>query len=90
MRNGFVSDDHALILRDPLIRSWQLIGEGFAHFLFPDAANSDFYRPLQRFSYTLDYAGFFISPQGYHLVSLLWHAAAAVALFFFAEEFLAR
>ncbi len=90
LQNDFVWDDHALILRDPLIRSWQLIGEGFTHFLFTDAAASDFYRPLQRLSYTFDYAAFFVSPMGYHLVSLLWHAGAAVALFFFAEEFLAR
>ena len=89
LRNGFVWDDQALILRDPLIRSWQLIDEGFAHFLFTDAAASDFYRPLQRATYKLDYAAFFLSPMGYHLVSLLWHAAAAVALFYFAEEFLA-
>jgi tetratricopeptide (TPR) repeat protein len=87
--NGFVWDDQALIGRDPLIRSWQLIGEGFAHFLFTDATASDFYRPLQRLSYALDYAAFFLSPMGYHLVSLLWHAVAAVALFYFAEEFLA-
>ena len=89
LRNGFVWDDQALILRDPLIRSWQLIPEGFTHFLFTDASASDFYRPLQRVTYTLDYAVFFLSPMGYHLVSLLWHAAAAVALFYFAEEFLA-
>ena len=89
LRNGFVWDDQALILRDPLIRSWRLIGEGFQHFLFTDAAASDFYRPLQRLSYTFDYAAFFLAPAGYHLVSILWHAAAAVALFFFAEEFLA-
>ncbi|CAN5352128.1 tetratricopeptide repeat protein [soil metagenome] len=90
LRNGFVWDDQALVLRDPLIRSWQLIGEGFSHFLFTDAAASDFYRPLQRLSYTLDYAAFFISPLGYHLVSILWHAAAAVALFYFAEELVGR
>src|SRR6266446_2328081 len=89
LRDGFVWDDQALILRDPLIRSWRLIGEGFAHFLFTDAAASDFYRPLQRLSYTFDYATFFLAPAGYHLVSILWHAAAAIALFFFAEEFLA-
>ena len=89
LRNGFVWDDQALILRDPLIRSWQLIWEGFQHFLFTDATASDFYRPLQRLSYTLDYAAFFISPFGYHLVSVLWHAAAAIALFYFAKEFLA-
>ena len=88
LRNGFVWDDQALVLRDPLIRSWRLIWEGFQHFLFTDAAASDFYRPLQRLSYTLDYAAFFVSPIGYHLVSILWHAAAAIALFYFAEEFL--
>ena len=89
LRNGFVWDDEALILRDPLIRSWRLIGEGFRHFLFTDATASDFYRPLQRLSYTFDYAAFFLAPAGYHLVSILWHAAAAVALFLFADKFLA-
>jgi tetratricopeptide (TPR) repeat protein len=89
LKNGFVWDDEALILRDPLIRSWRLIGEGFQHFLFTDAAASDFFRPLQRLSYTLDYAGFFVSPLGYHLVNILWHAAAAIALFLFADELLA-
>ena len=43
--NGFVWDDTALVLRDPLIRSWRLIPEGFNHFLFVDATASDFYRP---------------------------------------------
>lgn len=90
LRDGFVWDDEALVLRDPLIRSWRLIWEGFQHFLFIDATASDFYRPLQRLSYTLDYAAFFLSPFGYHLVSILWHVAAAIAFFFFAEEFFAR
>ena len=88
MRNGFVWDDTALILRDPLIRSWRLIPEGFNHFLFVDATPSDFYRPIQRFTYTIDYAAFAFSPQPYHLTSVLWHGLAAVALFFFTEEFL--
>ena len=77
LRNQFVWDDQALILRDPLIRSWRLIGEGFTHFLFTDAGGSNFYRPLQRLSYTLDYAVCFNSPFGSHLASSLWHAAAA-------------
>ena len=88
VRNGFVWDDTALILRDPLIRSWQLIPEGFNHFLFLDATASDFYRPIQRLSYTIDYAAFAFRPGPYHIISLLWHSLAAVALFFFAEELL--
>ena len=88
VRDGFVWDDTALILRDPLIRSWRLIPEGFNHFLFVDATAADFYRPLQRLSYTLDYAAFAFRPGGYHLVSIFWHAAAAAALLLFAEELL--
>ena len=88
LRNGFVWDDTALILRDPLIRSWRLIPEGFNHYLFVDATPSDFYRPIQRLSYTIDYAAFAFQPGPYHFASILWHALAAIALLFFAEEFL--
>ena len=87
LRNGFVWDDTALVLRDPLIRSWRLIPEGFRHFLFLDATASDFYRPLQRLSFTADYALFgFAAPWGWHLTSICLHAAAAVALFFLGKK----
>src|SRR5205085_5101303 len=88
VRNDFVWDDTALILRDPLIRSWRLIPEGFNHFLFVDATASDFYRPIQRLTYALDYAAFAFKPGPYHVTSILWHGLAAIALFLFAEEFL--
>ncbi len=87
LRNGFVWDDTALVLRDPLIRSWRLIPEGFRHFLFLDATASDFYRPLQRLSFTADYALFgFGAPWGWHLLSICIHAAAAVSLFFLGRK----
>lgn len=86
--NGFVWDDTALILRDPLIRSWRLIPEGFQHFLFTDATASDFYRPIQRLTYTFDYAFFAFRPAGYHLTSILCHLAAALALLLLAGELL--
>ncbi|MDB6151243.1 MAG: Tetratricopeptide 2 repeat protein [Chthoniobacter sp.] len=89
LRNGFVWDDTALVLRDPLIRSWRLIPEGFRHFLFLDATASDFYRPLQRLSFTADYALFgFGFPAGWHFTSIALHAAAAVALFWLGEKLL--
>jgi len=87
LRNGFVWDDTALVLRDPLIRSWRLIPEGFRHFLFLDATAADFYRPLQRVTFTADYALFgFAAPWGWHLTSILIHAGAAVALFFLGRK----
>ncbi len=56
MRNSFVWDDTALVLRDPLIRSWRLTPDAFREFLFLDATASNFYRPLQRLTFTADYA----------------------------------
>jgi len=88
VNDGFVWDDTALVLRDPLIRSWRLIPEGFNHFLFVDATSSDFYRPIQRLTYTLEYAAFAFRPAAYHVTNILLHAAAAIALFLFAEELL--
>lgn len=88
LRNGLVWDDTALVLRDPLIRSWRLIPEGFQHFLFTDATASNFYRPIQRLTYTLDYAAFAFRPAGYHLASIVWHIAAAVALLLLSGELL--
>src|SRR4051812_16530065 len=89
VRNGFVWDDTALILRDPLIRSWRLIPEGFNHYLFVDATASDFYRPLQRLTYTIEYACFGVQPAGYHVTNVGLHCAAAIVLLFFGEELLA-
>jgi hypothetical protein len=88
VRDGFVWDDHALVLRDPLIRSWRLIPEGFQHFLFIDATPSDFYRPIQRLTYTLEYCAVAFRPSIFHLASVLCHLAAAIAFFFLADELL--
>jgi hypothetical protein len=87
LRNGFVWDDTALVLRDPLIRSWRLLPESFEHFLFLDATASDFYRPLQRLTFTADYALYgFGAPLGWHLTSIFIHAAAAVLLWVFIRK----
>lgn len=88
--NGFVWDDTALVARDPFLRSWRLLAEGFRHFLFTDATASDFYRPLQRVTYTWDYAWFGFHAWGWHLTNLLLHAVAAMLLFLFLERLLTR
>ena len=90
LAGGFVWDDTALVLRDPLIRSWRLTNEAFDHFLFLDATASNFYRPLQRLSYISDYQWFGFAPWGYHLTSALTHALAAGALFLLARALIQR
>lgn len=84
LRATFVWDDTALVLRDPLIRSWRLIPEGFQHFLFVDATPSNFYRPFQRLTYTLEYWTFGFRPSPYHVTNILLHAGTAIAFFVFA------
>jgi protein O-mannosyl-transferase len=84
LRATFVWDDTALVLRDPLIRSWRLIPAGLQHFLFVDATPSNFYRPLQRLTYTLEYWRFAFRPGPYHFTNILLHSAAAIAFFVFA------
>ena len=88
LRNDFVWDDTALVLRDPLIRSWLLIPEAFQHFLFIDATPSDFYRPIQRLTYLVDYAAFVFQPAGYHFTSILCHIGATLALLLLGRELL--
>ncbi len=78
--NGWVWDDQALVLRDPLIRSWRLIPNAFGHFLFLDAHGSDFYRPVQRCSFLVDYALGGFEPRLFHATSVLIHTLAALAL----------
>ncbi len=90
LASEFVWDDAALVQRDPLIRSWRLTSEVFDHFLFLDATGSDFYRPLQRLSYLVDYHLFGLQPWGYHLTSALVHALAAGMLFLLAREMIRR
>ena len=90
LRNGFVWDDTALVLRDPLIRSPWLLGEGLRHFLFLDATPSSFYRPLQRAVFTLNYALAGFTPSVFHLANLLVHSAAAVALYEFSRRLFLR
>ena len=88
LRATFVWDDTALVLRDPLIRSWRLIPAGFQHFLFVDATPSNFYRPLQRLTYTLEYWAFAFRPGPYHWTNILLHSAASIAFFAFAVTLL--
>ncbi|MBS0660061.1 MAG: tetratricopeptide repeat protein [Verrucomicrobia bacterium] len=88
LQNGFVWDDFALIGADPFIRSWRNIPDGWLQRLFFDLTSSEFFRPLQRLSFTLDYALFGLQPAGYHASSILAHLGAMVALAWGAQPLL--
>ena len=77
--NGqFLWDDNALVKGNLLIRSPLFCGEVFRHTLFGDESN--FYRPTQTLTFIVDYWFSGLNPFGYHLTSVLIHAANAVLL----------
>ena len=72
-------DDVLLVRKNLLIRSPLLCLEAFRHTLFDNESN--FYRPTQSLTFIADYWAWGLNPFGYHLTSILIHAANAFLLF---------
>ena len=75
----FLWDDLSLVRDNLLIRSPRLGLEVFRHTLF--GGSSNFYRPTQTLTFLADYWLWALNPYGYHLTSILIHAANAWLLF---------
>jgi Flp pilus assembly protein TadD len=79
--NAFVWDDLPLIVENPRIKSWHALPALFSSNLFAGGVLSSYYRPLQGFSYLVDYELWGLSPAGFHLTATALHAATAVLLY---------
>jgi len=81
---GFLYDDHELITRNPRIGDWSLLGEAFAkpfwEVISPLRTAAGFYRPLGAWLLAGCHHLFGDWAGGFHLVSLLLHAACAAAV----------
>jgi tetratricopeptide (TPR) repeat protein len=81
---GFVYDDDAQVLQNPLLSSWNSLPTFFTHqswsFLYP-AARADYYRPVLLIWLTLNRHLFGLHPAGWHFASLCLHGAIAGLLF---------
>ncbi|MBN1343132.1 MAG: tetratricopeptide repeat protein [Phycisphaerae bacterium] len=85
--NGFVQwDDHRVLLGNPDYRGfgwdnlrWMFTTRHMCH-----------YQPLTWLTYAVDYKLWGMNPRGYHLTSLLFHAAAAGVFFWVARHLLRR
>ena len=85
LQNGFVNwDDYENIVNNPHYRGlgWSQIGWMFTTF------HHSLYRPLTWISLGLDYILWGMNPLGYHLTSILLHAANAVLFFYLAQRLL--
>lgn len=80
--NQFVWDDDTLIRENAYIKNWGYVAQIFASDMGRGAGGSYFYyRPLQIFTYVIDYSIWRLNPFGYHLTCALLHILAALALY---------
>jgi len=82
LSNAFVYDDVSQILENPYIRSFHYLPKIFGSAVWSFTGSlSRYYRPLMTFGYLLCYKAFGFSPAGFHLVSVLMHAATVCLIF---------
>jgi hypothetical protein len=89
LQNGFVLDDGGILLSNSLVMSPTTSWRAFALPYWPESLGGGQYRPLGIVSFALDW---FVSggdPRWFHLVNLVWHVAATVAVWCLAAELLA-
>ena len=91
--NGFVYDDNRQVLGNPYILSFGYLREIFTTTVWSYVGAqgvTNYYRPMMTFGYLLCYQFFGPLPYGFHLVSLLLHAAIVVLLFLVTEQMFRR
>ena len=80
LSGDLIWDDYYLVRENPLFRSSVFGLEVFRHHLFFDSF-STYYRPVQNWSYMLDYWLWRGEPSGYHLTNILLHSISGIFLF---------
>lgn len=80
LSGDLIWDDHYLVRENPFFRSPVFGLEVFRHYLFFDSF-STYYRPVQNWSYILDYWLWRGNPVGYHTTNILLHSLGGFLLF---------
>src|SRR5712691_7459633 len=78
-------DDDYLARDNPFIKSPLLILEAFRHYLFLDSF-SVHYRPVQNFSFIIDYFFWNTDELGFHLTNVLLHVGSGILLYFLLRQ----
>ena len=82
--NGFVYDDNTQVLNNPYIQNFHHLREIFSTNVWSYVGAqgvSNYYRPLMTFGYLICYQLFGPLAYGFHLASILIHAAVVVMVF---------
>jgi len=81
--NGFVWDDVAGLLQNPLVTNWRYIPQVFQHdiWFFLGTSASNYYRPVQTLFYMAVYYAFGFNPFGFHLAFVLVHVGNTLLVY---------
>jgi len=80
LKGPFIFDDFHLVSHNPLIISFKNITLALKEIVSPVFMGFS-YRPLQIFSYMVDYKIWGINPLGYHLTNIIIHILTGILLF---------
>lgn len=83
LHNPFIWDDEGLILKNPLIKSWNLWKAFNSDLYVGVGSDSNFWRPVQTFSYMLDYHFWNLDPFGYHLTNIILQILVSILAMLF-------
>ena len=89
LQNGFVLDDGPVVLRNPLVHSLDGLWRAFSEPYWPAPNPGGQYRPLGIASFALDWVVSGGDPRWLHAANVIWHAAAAVLVWYLAMQLLA-
>ena len=84
LTNSFVYDDDQQVLQNPYIRSWRFLPEILTTTVWSfvgQAGATNYYRPLMTLSYLVLWKLFGPIPFGFHLFSIVVHAAVVTMVF---------
>lgn len=91
LANQFVHDDMGQVVLNSFIRDFRFLPRLFATSIasFPAKGQvmikNNYYRPVMYLVYMIAYAVFGLRPWGFHLINVLLHGAASVAVYFAAR-----
>lgn len=83
LQNEFLWDDKVLISENDSIKDWKYLKENFVTHLYAGTKDaSNFYRPVLKLSFMLDWSIWKDNVLGWHFVNIVLHTLNAVFIFF--------
>ena len=89
VQNGYVLDDGPVVVRNPIVHSLDGLWQAFTEPYWPPPSAGGQYRPLGTVSYAIDWVASGGDPRWLHATNVLWHAGAALLVWFLAVGMLA-